>query len=199
MNKNILKGFTLLALTFGILSCEKEFDDNSLAPTEDRIANIPVTVTNAEFFELYPIKTTSVAAGGKFSINFQIPADKGKIKEISRVTTGTSIGLPNVQAGSISTAYNTTGSGTTLTVSPIAGNGTNEIVFSSDLATYTAYRNRIGTNAGPSGPATTTGGPVTAPVPSTTQSPTEITYYFLLTLEDNTTVIPMPVRVRVVQ
>jgi hypothetical protein len=207
MKNNLLAILALLMLSQGLFSCKKTFDDNTIGPVQDKLASIPVTVTNATFFERYPIVTTSVAAGGKFDITFEIPADKGTIKDISKVTTGTSIGLPNVQTLAASNAVNTAG-GAGVAIVPVPGNNTNRITYSSSLAEYTTYRIRLGANAGPAGPQvgppTAPGGPatgpVTAPVPAaaTSQTPTEITYYFMITLTDNTTIIPLPVRVRVI-
>ena len=198
MKIQFIKLAVLLVLSQGAFSCKKEYDDKSLAPTEDRIPDIPVRVTNASFFELYPVVTTSLASGGAITINFEIPADKGRIKEITRVTTGTTVGVPNLQTQSAATAINA--SGTPRAVQAIPGNGTNTITYSSDLNVYLLYRRAIGANAGPAGPVPAAPAPqvVSLPVPSVTATPTEITYNSLITLEDNTTIIPLPVRVRVI-
>lgn len=207
MKNQLIKLFCLGLLSISALSCKKEYGEKDIAPLAPSYADVPVTVTNAAFTERFPVVTTSVAAGGRFTINFEIPADKGKIREITRVTT-TSAGNANYTAlnsSSPATAYNATGTGTTRVVTPIKGNGSNQISFSSDLATYLPYRIAVGTTAGPAGPqvgppATPGGpatGPVTAPVPSTTSTPTDIQFYFLFTLEDSRTIISTPVKVRV--
>lgn len=97
MKNQLTKIFALLLLAFVAFSCEKDYGDDTLAPLENSLAPIPVTVTNQVYFERYPIVTASVSGGGGFSVTFQIPADKGKIKEVTRVTTGPS-GLANVQS-----------------------------------------------------------------------------------------------------
>ncbi|OGX86421.1 hypothetical protein BEN48_13150 [Hymenobacter glacialis] len=168
-------------------SCKKEYDDNSLAPLDLAFAPIPVTVTNASFFERYYI-VVATAPSGAFSINFSIPADKGKIKEISRVAVGGS-GLNNVQVGAPTVLYNYNGlTGSSAGATPIPGNGSNTVTFSSTLAAYTTYRTRVGTGVAPTSPT----------VSVTPQSPNQIEFYFLITLEDGTTIIPPRVLVRVV-
>lgn len=184
MKKRLIYLFSLLTFSTVLLSCEKDYD--GLGPLEDSIADIPVTVTNRDFFELVPIVTASVANGGNFSITFQIPSDKGRIREITRVATGTSA-VVNLQGSTPRLIYNYDTPSQTNPV--IIGNGTNEITFSSTLATYTAYRTRV--TAAVAGPAAT--------VSVTPSAPTQLRFFFLLTLEDGTQIIPTEVRVRVVE
>jgi hypothetical protein len=199
MKNQFIKLCTLVLFSISVFSCEKDYGVN-LGPVQDSVANIPVTVTNATYFERYPVVTTSVAAGGKFTINFEIPADKGKIKEITRVVTGPAAiaNFTNLNLTTAVSALNATGTGASRAVTPIAGNGSNQISFSSDLSTYLPYRVANGANFGPIGANAGTPAAPTAPAPSTTATPTEIQYYFRFTLEDGTTVVPMPVRVRVI-
>ena len=180
--------FALLAIAS--FSCKKEYDDNSLAPLDQSYAAIPVTVTNADFFERFYVivaKTPTATNNGNFSINFSIPADKGKIKEITRVATGPS-GSVQVQTGVPSTLYNYngTGSGIGYTVTP--GNGTNTITYTSNLAAYNTYQRRIGTTLAP----------ISATQSANDQAPNQINFFFLITLEDGTTIVPPLVRVRIV-
>jgi hypothetical protein len=203
MKNQLIRVAVLALLAFSSYSCKKEYDDMNLDPLGDRLAEIPVTVVNYDYFERFATINTSIAAGGKFSITFQIPADKGTIKEITKVTTGATAGgssltnLNNIKAMSgvdAAWAINAEGTGANRVVKPIVGNNTNTITYSSDLATYLTFRRAQGANAGP---ATTTTTPVGLPAPTTTQTPTEIQYYFLITLGDGTTIVPMPVRIRV--
>ena len=189
MKKQLFKVCILAALAFSSFSCKKVYDDNSLAPLDQAYAPIPVTVTNSDFFERFYGVNASLANGGQFSIVFSIPADKGKIKEITRVATGTS-GLAQVQNGAASGAsllYNYNSVTSTAPVTP--GNGTNTITYSSKLADYNTYQTRVGTTLAP----------ISATVSTNAQAPNQINFYFLITLEDNTTLIPPLVRVRVVQ
>ena len=197
MKNNLLKICTLVLISASVFSCEKDYGPN-LGPIEDSVTDIPVTVTNAAFFERYPGVTTSVAGGGNITITMSIPDDKGRIKQIIKVATGTptSLNFGNLNSTVPATSYN---------AAPIMGSGTNTITFTTTLAEYLTYRRRVGASAGVAGPQvgppTTPGGPptgpVTSPVPSTTNVPTDIGYYFRLELEDGKTIVPMPVRVRV--
>lgn len=205
MKNNFIRLALLALLTVTSFSCKKKYDDKTLDPNGDLLAPIPVTVTNYDFFERYPIINASVGGGGTFRIDFQIPADRGTIKEITKVTTtpaAAAISLANLNAitamsGATGTAlaYNATGTGATRSVNPIVGNGTNTISFTSNLATYLAFRQANGANVGPANTTTT---PVSLPTPITTtsQTPVEIQFYFLLTLTDGTTIVPQPVRIR---
>lgn len=179
----------LAVLALASSSCKKVYDDNSLAPLAQAYAPIPVTVTNANYFERYYIieaKAPTATEPGNFTINFSIPADKGKIKEITKVATG-GTGLAQVQTGAVTTLYNYAASSSTgYTVTP--GNGSNTISFTSSLAVYKTYQTRVGTGLAPI-PATVSANP---------QAPNQINFFFLITFEDGTTVIPPLVRVRVV-
>ena len=194
MKKQFARFLALSLLSLGAFSCKKAYDDKSLSPLQDSVTDIPITVPNQEFFERFPIVTASVGkvAGntvGPFTIVLEIPADKGKIKEITRITTGTA-GLNNLQ-GADDRAFNYDPA--TKLVAPVAGNGSNQITFSSSLDRYTAYRTRVG--AGAAGqPA------VVAPNATfTPQNPNQLPYYFLLTLEDGRQLVSTAVRVRVVE
>ena len=102
MKKQLFNICCLAMLALGSLSCKKVYDDNSLAPLDQAYAPIPVTVTNASYFERFYVvlaNAPTATDNGSFAITFSIPADKGKIKEITRVSTGTS-GLAQVQNSS---------------------------------------------------------------------------------------------------
>lgn len=193
MKKQFAHLFIISLLSLGVFSCKKEYDDKSLSPLQDSVADVPITVVNQEFFERFPIVTASVSkvtgsTVGPFTIVLQIPADKGKIKEITRVTTSTT-GLATLQL-SETLAYNYDATAKVLV--PIPGNGTNQITFSSSLDRYTAYRTRVGAGvAGLEG--------VVAPNNTfTPQNPNQLPFYFLITLEDGRQLVSTAVRVRVV-
>ncbi|HEX8657688.1 MAG TPA: hypothetical protein VF690_09155 [Hymenobacter sp.] len=205
MKNNLIKLCTLVLLSASVFSCKKDYGPG-IGPVEDSKAEFPVTVTNAEFFERYPGVTTSVAGGGNITITLSIPDDRGKIKQINRVATSSTtqaLSLTNINAAINSStsvfAYNATGTGANRVITPIPGNGSNQITFTTTLANYLTYRIAAGATAGPAGPqaGTPPAGPVTLPVPSTTATPTDIAFYFQIELEDGMTIIPMPVRVRV--
>lgn len=191
MKKQLLNLCFLAVLAMASFSCKKAYDDNSLAPLDQAYAPIPVTVTNADFFERFYIvvaKAPSATDNGNFTINFSIPADKGKIKEITKVATGSN-GLAQVQTGASNILYNyngQTGTNAGYTVTP--GNGSNTITYTSNLAAYKSYQARVGTGVAL----------IPATVSASPQAPNQINFYFLITLEDGTTIIPPLVRVRVV-
>jgi hypothetical protein len=194
MKKQLFNICCLAVLAFGSFSCKKVYDDNSLAPLDQAYASIPVTVTNASFFERFYVvlaNAPTATDNGNFTIAFSIPADKGKIKEITRVATGTS-GLAQVQNSSTAGAsalFNYNGlTGSAAGATPTPGNGSNTITYTGKLSDYKTYQTRVGTSLAPI-PATVSANP---------QAPNQINFYFLITLEDGTTIIPPLVRVRVV-
>ena len=228
MKNNAVTLCALLLLSFGTYSCKKVYDDNKLGPLQDSPADIPVTVTNATYFERFPVIAVVTASAitppatvagpvlptaadpRPFSITFSIPADKGKIKEITRVATGAA-GLNYLQNNVASAATATTPSrpvtpnelalnyngnaanpGTTVT----PGNGSNTITFNSSLLEYNNYRNRVGAllDTGPNGPGLLGAAPVAV---ASLTAPVQLSYFFLLTLEDGQQIIPTQVRVRI--
>ncbi|WP_201983139.1 hypothetical protein [Hymenobacter rubidus] len=228
MKNNVISLCALLLLLVGTFSCKKEYGDNQLGPLQDSLADIPVTVTNATYFERFPVievkgataivppattpspATPTTAQPGAFSITFSIPADKGKIKEITRVATGAA-GLNYLQnnVASVATAtvpsraitpnelalnYNGNAANPGTTVTP--GNGTNTITFNSSLLAYNDYRNRVGPllDNGATGLALLGAAPVAV---ASLTAPVQLSYFFLLTLEDGRQIIPTQVRVRV--
>ena len=206
MKKQFIHLVAFGALLLSLGACKKDYGPDSIGPLQDIKASIPVTVTNQDFFERVPIivakgapvkPTDPVTSDSPFTITFQIPADKGVIREITRVQTGTN-GLAILQAGTVRQAYNYTSAGG---VVPIAGNNTNTISFTSSLKEYTAYRTRAAAITSANGGAVNAG--VAAVVlPDNTygpQAPNQLRYFFLLTLGDGTQIIPMEVRVRVTQ
>ncbi len=196
----------LLVLAVGFSACKKEYG-NHLAPLQDSIAAIPVTVTNQEYFERFPVVTAKVdttnglaKSTGKFSIILSIPADKGKIKEITKVATGNS-GVEYLQ-NSLYPNY---------LDSPLAGSGTNTITFSSDLNAVRSYVTKLNTTFArtdlPTGFNKTAAFAFTESVqrrkgtltPNTNpQTPNQLRFFFLITLEDGTQLISTEVDVRLI-
>ncbi|AMJ66781.1 hypothetical protein [Hymenobacter sp. PAMC 26628] len=205
MKKIAINILALALLAAGFSACKKDYG-NQLGPLQDSVAAIPVTVTNQEFFERFPVVTTKVdtASGslnstGTFSIAFSIPADKGKIKEITKVATGNG-GVEYLQDARYPN-YLTTA---------VAGSGTNTITFTSSLTAVRDYRTRL-IAAFATLPASATkaaaftfSGIPTGRLGSLTpnknpQAPNQLRFFFLITLEDGQTLIPTEVDVRLVQ
>jgi hypothetical protein len=202
MKKTAIQFILLLVLAAGFAGCKKDYG-NQLGPLQDSPATIPVTVTNQVYFERFPVVTTTVTgtgntSNGTFTIDFSIPADKGKIKEITKVATGNS-GVEYLQS-SLYPNYLTTA---------VAGNGTNTISFTSDLAAVRSYVAQLNaTFANPTFPpnatrtaafaftGTSAGGAGTLTPNTNPQTPNQLRFFFLITLEDGTQLITTEVDVR---
>ena len=185
--KNIaFKFFALVLLAGSFAACKKDYG-NKLGPLKDSLAAIPVTVTNQEYFERFPVVTTKVdstkgptVSTGTFSIVLSIPADKGNIKEITKIAMGNS-GVAYLQDP---TAPN-------YSAAPIAGSGSNSITFNSDLTTVRAYTKALAASTVKGTAYTFTGqtkrlSQTLTPNPNP-QTPNQLRFFFLLTLEDGTT------------
>ena len=188
----------LLLLVVGFAGCKRDYGVQ-LAPLQDSVANIPITVTNQVYFERFPVVTVKVDTTtqgpfnslGTFSVALSIPADKGKIKEITKVALGNSgvLYLQNVNAPNYPAA-------------PIAGNGSNTITFNSDLPTVRAYTKQLAASQVKGVAYTFTGqtkrlDQTLTPNPNP-QTPNQLRYFFLLTLEDGTQLISTEVDVRLI-
>ena len=164
----------LLALVLAMImfSCKKE----SFNGLSDVRPAIPVTVTNAVDYRPEPTVATSLSAGGGIQIVLAIPANSGRtIKEITRIA--------------ISTTY-TKIQGTTglWNSAPIPVNSTTW-TFNTSLAEYTSK----GGGAIPGKGLNTTDGQIS----TTTGTETSNRFYFLITLDDGSQIIPESVRVLV--
>jgi len=135
----------------------------------DRRPAVPVTVTNAIDFRPEPTVSTSKSAGGAIQIILAIPASSGRtIKEITKVAASTTY-----------TQIQSSGSTGFYTSAPIPVNAIT-YTFNTSLAEYVIK------------------GPGTIPAVSTTVG-TELAkrFYFLITLDDGSVIIPESVRVLV--
>ncbi len=160
---------SFLFLTMVMISCKKE-NFNGLSDVRPAV---PVTVTNAIDFRPEPTVSTSISGGGAIQIVLAIPASSGKkIKEITKIATNTT--YTAIQSTGTTGFYTTTPPFT-----PIPVNATT-YTFNTTLAEYVVK------------------GPGTIPTVSTTVG-TELAkrFYFLITLDDGTVIIPEPVRVLV--
>ncbi|GAB3726691.1 hypothetical protein GCM10027594_08500 [Hymenobacter agri] len=194
MKKTLIQALTLALLSVATFSCKKDYGDK-IGPLQDSVAAIPVTVKNATYFERIPIVTTSVAGGGNVTITLQIPADKGKIKEITKVATGAT--LTNLQSADAYQLNYKNGA-----LAPQAGTGTNEITFTTTLADYSAYRTRIATIPGYSAGLNSAGAAPTVTMTGTPpvvdeRNPNFIRYWFQIKLEDGTDIVTTEVRARI--
>ncbi len=185
--KNIaFKFFALILLAGSFAACKKDYG-NQLRPLQDSLAGIPVAVTNQEYFERFPVVTTKVdttkgptVSTGTFSIVLSIPADKGKIKEITKIAMGNS-----------GVAYLQNPNAPNYSAVPIAGDGSNSITFSSNLTAVRDYSKKLAASSVKGTAYTFTGqtkrlSQTLTPNPNL-QTPNQLRFFFLITLDDGTT------------
>jgi hypothetical protein len=160
---------SFLFLTVIMISCKKE-GFNGLS---DMRPPVPVTVTNAIDFRPEPTVGTSISGGGAIQIVLAIPAGTGRtMKEITKIAASTT--YTQIQSTGTTGFYTTTPPFT-----PISVNATT-YTFNTTLAEYVVK------------------GPGTIPAVSATVG-TELAkrFYFLITLDDGSAIVPEPVRVLV--
>ncbi len=170
MKKNIVI-LSVLMFIMTMISCKKDPNFNGLS---DNRPTIPVTVTNAIDFRPEPTVSTSIAAGGPIQIVLAIPPASGRtIKEITKVAESTS--YSQIQSTGTTGFY---------TAGPIPVNSTT-YTFNTTLAEYVSKG------------ATLSPKSVIPPVSTTVGTELARKFYFMITLDDGTVIIPEPVRVLV--
>ncbi len=165
-------GFQKTALTIlfvaSLAACTKEDRKSGPYPLSDVKPAIPVTVSNAADFRPEPTVTTSIAGGGTIQIVLSIPSGTGRtIKEITKVSS--------------STTYTqvTSGTGVFYNTAVIAGSGTS-VTFNTTLTEYFVKKPVSGSN-----PA------------AAANKELANRFFFVITLDDNSTIITESVRVLV--
>ena len=139
-------------------------------PLLDARPDVPVSITNATEFRPDPTVTSSLGAGGNIQITLAVPEGSSRtIKEITRVVSGADFSL--IQTTSTTGLFVGT---------PIAVNA-KTYTFNTTIAQYFVVR-EVNATSNPAAKANN-----------------ELAYrfYFLVTLDDGTQVISMPVRVLV--
>lgn len=137
-------------------------------PLLDQRPDVPVSITNATEFRPDPTVTTPIGSGA-IQITMAIPAESGrKIAEITKIAASTS--YTKIQSSGTSGFYSAT---------PIAVNGTS-YTYNTSLTEYFSKN------------------PISASNPAA-KANTELAlrFYFLLSLDDGSKVVTMPVRVLV--
>ena len=166
--KNIKNKLASILLAGVLLAGCKKED----GPLSDLKPAVPVTVTNAVAFRPEPTVTASksaiVSPGVIGPITITLSIPETSGRKIASIT--------KVAASTTYSAIQSTGATGFYTAAPIAA-GTTTVTFTTNLTEYVAK----------------TGQAITA-------SNTELTrrFYFLITLDDNTIIIPEPVRVLVI-
>ena len=169
--KNILKVIISVAVSAILLSCSDNFKGDIV---RDSISDIPVTFDGATTAGFNPYYTVSYAAGTtSFSITLKIPDNaKLKIKEVTNIVTGsTAINVASLNAPA----------GQYLT-SPASVNGTSYTLSTSitEYNTKVTAANKI--SAAPAAGAFA-----------------ERAFMFKLTMDDNSIIVPVQCRIRIVQ
>jgi hypothetical protein len=155
-----------LTLILGLGSCKKDYDYLSL---RDAIPADAIIVSNATYYERIPFVTTSISAGGKIDITLQLAdGSSANIKEITRVNASSTNKAINATSVQTTTGlYNT---------AAIAGNG-KSATFSTTIDEYLKKKGL-------------------ATLQATATAPYDLQFYFLVTLDNGQTIIPLETRVR---
>jgi hypothetical protein len=169
MKKLINLGWLCLLLLTGA-ACKK---DDAIGLRDAQAIDNAITVTNSKYFERIPIVETTISSGGKITITMILPDGSPRtFKEITRVAASTTNSSINVSA-----VQRTTG----LYQTAIAATG-KSYSYNTTIADYLAFRKLAAM------PSTTTNGIKTY---------SDMQFFFLITLDDNSTVIPYEIRARV--
>ena len=139
-----------------------------IGPLSDIRPAVPVTVQNAMDYRPEPTVATSKSGGGNIQIILAIPSESGRtIKEITKVAASTTY-----------TQIESTGTTGFYTSGPIAANGTTVTFTTSATEYFSKY-------------------PLSPTNPYNSNAELARRFYFLLTLDDGSTIITTPVRVLV--
>lgn len=163
----LLKIFNILVLALIVASCDDEFEHDIV---KDNLPEIPVTFDGATTVGFNPYYTVSYA-NGNFTITLSIPQDaKHQIKEVSKIAAGaTSI--------NVATLSGTAGQ---YLAAPATVNGYTFTLTSS----IAEYNSKV-----PAAARITT-----APAAGTF---VERAFMFLLTMDDDSIIVPVQCRIRV--
>ncbi len=155
-----------LMLVLGFGSCKKDYDYLSL---RDAVPVDAITVDNAVYYERIPFVTTSQSAGGNIEIVLKLAeGSPNTIKEITRVNASSTNKAINATSVQTTTGlYNT---------AVITGGG-KTVSFKTSIAEYLKKK-----------------GLTALPLNGTT--PYDLQFYFLVTLDNGQTIIPLETRVR---
>ena len=197
MKKNI-KFLLFLFIAVVMVSCKKE-EFNGLSDVRPAV---PVTVTNAIDYRPEPTVGASISGGGAIQIVLSIPASSGRtIKEITRIAASTNYQLLqntlsiNTVGGFLNAFPTTQGIFSYASLPAVAGNLTlvggyyNLTPISVGATTYT-YNTTLAQYF-------TTFPVAKNNLAATANTELSFRFYFLVTLDDGTVVIPESVRVLV--
>ncbi len=165
------KKFLNLAIVLfvcGLSACKKD----GFGPLTDSRPEVPVTIANV--FDYRPAPTVKASkAENKITITLQIPSSSGRtIKEVTKMAASTTANFTAINSGTaVGTAI-----GSLWSITPVAVNATSYTF----TTTFDEYRVKTATAA-------------STVIASNALLPRD--FYFLLTLDNNQTVIPQNIRV----
>lgn len=155
-----------IMLILGLGSCKQQYDYLSL---RDAVPVDVITVDNAVYYERIPFVTTSQSAGGNIEIVLKLAdGSPNTIKEITRVNASSTNKAINATSVQTTTGlYNT---------AVITGGG-KTVSFKTSIAEYLKKKGLMA-------------------LPLTGTTPYDLQFYFLVTLDNGQTIIPLETRVR---
>jgi hypothetical protein len=155
-----------LILFTGLNACKTDYTYLSL---RDAIPVDAITVDNAIYYERIPFVTTSISAGGNIEIILKLAdGSPNTIKEITRVNASSTNRAINATSVQTTTGlYNT---------AVISGTG-KSVSFKTSIAEYLKKKSLTTLQA-------------------TATGPYDLQFYFLVTLDNGQTIIPLETRVR---
>jgi len=176
---NILKAVPVLIVTFLAASCSGDFDDNLV---KDNLPAIPVTYDGATTAGFNPYYAVPYQGGNAtITITMKIPeTSKVKIKEVTKVIAG----ITGINAGGLTSQDPAIVLPSYIT-SPIASSDGYSVTLTTSLSEFNTKVPTSGSNK-----ANITTAPAAGAF-------TERAFMFLLTMEDDSQIIPMQCRIRV--
>jgi hypothetical protein len=155
-----------LMLTLAFGSCKKDYDYLSL---RDTVSSDAISVANVAYYERFPFTTTQ-AVGGKIEIVLKLDdANPNNIKEITRVNaSSTNVAINATSVQTTTGLYNT---------APIPGSG-KTVTFTTTVDEYLKKKSLTALRASSAG------------------VPIDLQFFFLVTLDNGQTIIPIETRVR---
>ncbi len=170
--KKILNKIALFALLATVFTaCNKDFTDDLV---KDNKPEIPVTFDGATTYGFNPYYTIPLSGDGVIKITMSIPAGaRVKIKEITKAIAGGTAITPGNVTDATKPSY---------LAAPVTVNGTTATITTS----ITEWNTKV------------TGATNTIPASVSAGAFAERAIMFLLTMDDNSTIIPVQCRLRIV-
>ncbi|MCC9137053.1 hypothetical protein ACFSKU_20330 [Pontibacter silvestris] len=178
--KNIILLFSLL-FTVALTSCEK---DEYTEFYSDNRPEIPVTFPGTTTYGFNPYITHSISGGGNIEFTLAIPENSGRtIKEITKIVAGST----SINAGTVTSADVADKTGK---VAVVSYNNATPIPVNSTTATFTTTLEEFKSKTEEAAKTDDN---------KLVKDGGEIAFMFLITLDNDQTIIPVQVRVRLTE